>query len=177
MSDDRTIRIEIIAGGGGESSSNGDSKKSGGLGNLTRVLHPVRHLLSEVTEKNEMVGYFAAETVRSINKAAKSEINRYYTLREDYLSQRTIENVNVALNKVQTLGTSILNGASAGSFGGPVGAVAGVVAGAGFWTINELIGMRSAGSNYYQQLNSANFQTSFSQVRAGLIDNGRGTEN
>lgn len=175
MADDRVIRIKITTGEGG-SSGDGGSKKSS-VENLKRIIHPVKTLLNELTEKNELVGYFASESVKSVTRAAKSEINRYYTLREDYLSQRTIENVNVALNKVQTLGSSILSGASAGSFGGPVTSAVGAVAGAGFWTINELIGMRSAGSNYYQQLNSANFQASFSQVRAGLIDNGRGTEN
>lgn len=176
MADDRTIRIEIVASGGGGEKKDGE-KNVGGLGNLTRALHPVRLLLSEVTEKNQLVGYIFTESVISVNKAAKSEINRYYTLREDYLSQRTIENVNVALNKVQTLGSSVLNGASAGSFVGGAGIIAGVVVGAASWGINEIIGIRNAGSNYYQQLNSTNFQTSFSQVRAGLIDNGRGTEN
>ena len=95
----------------------------------------------------------------------------------DYLSQRTLENVNIAVSKVQGLGMAALTGASAGSFAGPVGTVAGVVVGTASWGVQELMGMRSAGSNYYQQLNGANFQIAFSQVRAGLVDNGRGTEN
>lgn len=174
MADERVIRIQIELGNG--SGGGGGSKKSG-IGNITKILHPVRHLLSEITEKNELVGYFLTEAVKDVNKAAKIEVNRYFTLREDYLSQRTLENVNIAVSKVQGLGMAALTGASAGSFAGPVGTVAGVVVGTASWGVQELMGMRSAGSNYYQQLNGANFQTAFSQVRAGLVDNGRGTEN
>lgn len=175
MADDRVIRVKIIAAEGGNSAPKKDG--GGGLGDVTRALHPVRHLLSEVTEKNELVGYFFTQAVNNVSKAAKSEVNRYYTLREDYLSQKTLENVNTAVSKVQGLGMSALTGASAGSFTGPVGTVVGAVVGVASWGVQEFIAMRNTGSNYYQQLNGMNFQTSFGQVRAGLVDNGRGTEN
>ena len=57
--------------------------------------------------------------------------------------------------------------------GGPVGAAVGAVS----WGVNEFIQNKANLSGYYQDLNASNFNMQFNRTRAGLIDEGRGTEN
>ena len=70
-----------------------------------------------------------------------------------------------------------ISGAITGSALGPAGAVAGAVIGTVGWGVNEIMNYQQRMSNTYQLLNSNNFSTNFAQVRAGLINGGRGTEN
>lgn len=170
MADDRVITIRILAGGGGGDSGqkSGDSDDFGDISG--RILHPVKGLLKDIASKNKMAASVIGQTISIVSQAVRSETNRYFTLREDYLSQKTLENQKVALGKVGGFLTSVIGGAM-------VGGVVGGFAGFGYWGVSEVLNIRNTESNYYQQLNTANFQTSFSQVRAGLVNNGRGTEN
>jgi hypothetical protein len=68
-------------------------------------------------------------------------------------------------------------GAIAGSAAGPVGVLIGGAIGVTTWHFNQDIQNKANLSSYYQQLNSANFNTQFNRTRAGLINEGRGTDN
>lgn len=171
MADDRTIRIQIIAGGGSGGSGQKNDDGSGDTIDISgRILHPVKGLLKDIASKNKTAASVIGQTINIISQAVHSETNRYFTLREDYLSQKTLENQKVALGKVGGFLASVVGGATAGG-------IVGAFAGFGYWGVSEVLNIRNTESNYYQQLNAANFQTSFSQVRAGLVNNGRGTEN
>ena len=57
--------------------------------------------------------------------------------------------------------------------GGPTGAVIGAAG----WVGSEILQNQASLSSYYSSINATSMQTEFSRTRAGLVDNGRGTEN
>lgn len=104
--------------------------------------------------------------------------NRYTTLQEDYLGEMRVGNVKASINTVHSLIQSTGNGAMTGaSVGGPLGAAVGAVVGFGTSAYKQYMQNQQKLSNYYQQLNQTNFQTYLDSSRAGLVNNGRGTEN
>lgn len=180
MSDAKTIKIEITSV---QKNSNNNTNKSSknelgeDLAGFKKFLHPVDAVGELIDEKSKLWGMVFNKSVGLIVSSVGNEINRYLNLTEDYLGQDAYTNVRVAVEKTQTAASTILNGAMIGSVAGPVGAAAGAVISAASWGISQIISGRNSMSSYYQALNASNFQVGFSQTRAGLIDNGRGTEN
>lgn len=119
----------------------------------------------------------AAKKVGAIKLAKKlitntvdTTVNRNLSLTENYIGQQTLSNVKTILGKAESLFTSVAFGASVG---GPVGAAVAVAS----WGTSQYFDYLNKKSSYYQALNATNAQTEFSQTRAGLYNEGKGTLN
>lgn len=130
-------------------------------------------------------GYIKDTMVPVVTGALKMGWNRYTTLQEDYLAENRVNNVMTSVNKVKSLTNSVVSGAmtgaTVGSAAGPVGTAVGLLMGTmtslAMWGTQNNLENQQKLSNYYQQLNQTNFQTYLDSSRAGLVDNGRGTQN
>ena len=132
------------------------------------------------------VSYIASQAKQVAEQSISAGWNRYTTLQEDYIAENRINNIKTSVNNVKSMAQSSLKGATTGAqlggaIGGPWGAAAGaavgVVAGTTFWGVNQHLKNQQKLSGYYQQLNQTTFQTYLDSSRAGLVDNGRGTQN
>lgn len=167
MADTRKIVIEIQ---GGSSSSDGKSKEERESSLTSKLLHPIKSIEKATVGKNVLLNQAYQNTKSLVIQTASTSINRYFSLSEDYIMQNTVSNTMTTLNKVKGLGQSVLLGAQ---MGGPVGALSGL----GAWGVSEFITNQANLSSYYEGINAANYQTQYARARAGLVDNGRGTEN
>lgn len=114
------------------------------------------------------------------NQIIKGEINynlnRKYSLTEDYLAQQAKTNTMRIMDQTINVVNSTVSGArSGGMIGHGVGAVIGAAFGAASSIYSAVSERRSAGNQAYAQLNATNAQTSYSATRFGLTDGGRGT--
>jgi outer membrane lipoprotein SlyB len=134
----------------------------------------------------QSVKYVASQTKQTITTAVSMGWNRYTTLQEDYIAENRINNIETSLNTVKSISEATIQGANNGAklgsaIGGPVGGAigyaVGAVTGVAFWGVNQHLKNQQKLSGYYQQLNQTNFQTYLDSSRAGLVDNGRGTQN
>lgn len=167
MSDAKKIIIEIV------SSSNEEiNEGNNGESPLLKLL-PKEEQKKQKKKKSaeEMfLNYAGQKAMSTLGSSISLSINRYFSLQEDYLAENLYNNIKTTLSK----GTSLYGNIAAGAaVGGAVGAAVGAVT----WVIGEGINQMQRYSGYYAQLNATNAQTEFSQKRAGLYDNGRGTEN
>mgnify|MGYP003397237505 CR=1 FL=1 len=117
---------------------------------------------------------------QSANQIIKGEINynlnRKYSLTEDYLAQQAKTNTMRILDQTINVVTSTVSGAMSGAMiGHGVGAVFGAIFGATSSIYSAVSERRSTGNQAYAQLNATNAQTSYSATRFGLTDGGRGT--
>ena len=96
--------------------------------------------------------------------------NRYFYMKEDYLGETLYQNIKNNANKVVGAVSTIAAGAKIGGGVGAVIATAGVA-------INEGISVFNKYATLENQMNTLNYGMEFSRTRAGLVDNGRGTEN
>lgn len=173
MAETRKITIEILNNSGNSTGNNQTKKQNNdeddGI-DLNKLLHPIRTLEKATVGKNVFINQAYQQAKQITLQTVNSSINRYFNLSEDYMTENTYRNTITVVNKAKGLATSVIGGAMVG---GPVGAfVAGVS-----WFVGETMQNRAALSSYYQAINEANYATNFSRVRAGLVDNGRGTEN
>lgn len=161
----KTITIEII--------DNNIDRDESTPAQQAQNKEPKAKKTSTKKEKSSVnaIGMYAFNNAKNqLVSAVTSTFNRQVTLNENYLAQN---NLNVA-KKSLGLVTSL---ASALKTGQDVGGGAGMAVAAVAWGVTQYVSYQNRMSSYYQQLNSNNFNTEFSQVRAGLINNGRGTEN
>lgn len=180
MADARKITIEII----GKTSDTGNNQAekttdpNGQLKkDLTALMHPIKTLESQTLGKSVLINQAYQQAKKAVVSAVDMSLNRYYSMKEDYLSQTNYSNIMTSINKVSSAGTAIIGGAIAGAELGPYGAVAGALIGSVGWGITEAISYQQRMSNAYQSLNTNNYSTNFGQVRAGLVNGGKGTEN
>ena len=167
MADTRKIVIEIQSG---SSSSDGKSNEERESSLTSKLLHPIKSIEKATVGKHVLLNQAYQNTKSLVIQTASTSINRYFSLSEDYIMQNTVSNTMTTLNKVKGLGQSVLLGAQ---MGGPVGALFGL----GAWGVSEFINNQANLSSYYEGINAANYQTQYTRTRAGLVDNGRGTEN
>ena len=180
MADTRKITIEIL---GDESSSSSDSQnkkedtetKIGTT--INKIMHPIKSAETATIGKTVILNQAYQQAKQMLTQTIDLSLNRYYTLTEDYLGQTNYQHIRTAYGKVTGLASSIAGGAMTGGMAGPVGAVVGAVISATSWGINQSIQNKANLSGYYQDLNAANFNTQFNRTRAGLVNEGRGTEN
>lgn len=179
MADERRIVIELRA-----TNQNGDAaknKKDDDETNLTNLLKAIQHPIQtaeKATFGKNIVVYRAWEQSKSLIKnSAMYVVGRYFNLTENYKGEQDLQNTLSVLGNVIGAGTSIVGGAIAGAKAGPVGIVAGAAVGAVFWTANTALNAFKAWDNQRIQLATMNIESSFQQVRLGLVDNGRGTQN
>lgn len=177
MADNRKITIEILSSEGDSSQTKEQKPENDVKKALNKIMHPLKN--SSLSDKASfVVVVYALEQARKmLVQGADYMFGRYYSLTEDYIGQTNYQNIKTAYGKVTGGVSSIFGGALVGSLAGPVGAVAGAVIGAFSWGVGEHTQNQSILSNYYQDLNSTNLNTQYNRTRAGLINEGRGTEN
>lgn len=162
MADTKKITIEII-------SSGSDSQET-----PTDVVDD--ELNPKETNKKKKTGteiWMSMAAQRALNIALQtldSSTNRYFYMKEDYLGEAMYHNVKNNVNKVIGAVSTIATGAKIGSAPGAVIAAVGVAANEGISIFNKYASLEN-------QMNTLNYGMEFSRTRAGLVDNGRGTEN
>ena len=180
MAEIREIKIKIEATNGGSTNSNGNSTKlvnGDGTANIGAYTHPVKssekNLLAKSLILNQAYGIAKTDIMEGVGVA----FQRYTTLKEDYMFNNTVNHVSTSVNKVMSAGNAVLAGAMTGSVGGPVGAVIGASVALAGYGVSQGFQYQARMSNFNTALNETNTNTNFNRMRAGLIDNSRGTEN
>lgn len=115
---------------------------------------------------------------------ALSEVNRYFSLTDDYISQNKANEIKTRISRFKTSLSSVAKGAAkgmaAGSALGPLGQAFGIVIGAVSGLNRSVLEARIERNvkkeQYDIQLNATNIQTNFMASRASLVNGGRGTE-
>ena len=179
--DVRKIVIEIKGGGATSSSNQGDGGTGGSDGSLKALkvaLRPIQSLEKVIVGDSQSAKYVVDLLKGLATESVMFTLNRNYKLTEDYLSQNDLNNIQKTLGKAGSLASSIIAGATAGSAIFPgVGTAVGAAVGAVASIATEAISGASTLSEYYSNLNAASYQSGFSSRRAGLTNEGRGTEN
>ena len=165
MAEVRKITIEIVEGsGGGDDEEDEEAKKK-------RKEEQLKKKQANVLKN------LGKETLDLVASTVEDSLQRHFTLTENYMSQNIYANAKKSISLVMSAGSSILNGAKIGSIFGPGGTAVGAIVGAASFAIQQQVQYQNRMSSYYQSLNASNYQSDFSQVRAGLIDGSKGTEN
>lgn len=177
MADNRKITIEILSSEGDSSQKKEQKPENDVKKAINKIMHPIKN--SSLGDKASFVIINQAfqQAKQMLVQGADYMFGRYYSLTEDYIGQTNYQNIKTAYSKVASGASSIIGGALTGASAGPAGAVIGAVIGAISWGFGEYTQNQAILSNYYQDLNSANFNTQYNRTRAGLINEGRGTEN
>lgn len=177
MADTRKITIEILDGNASGDSQKNKSKEKTRIDNqrelnkfINRTIYPLKDDDGISIGKTVILNQAYQQAKQMLNQTIDLSLNRYYTLTEDYLGQTNYQNIRNIYGKVTGLAASIGGGAI---IGGPIGAAIGAVS----WGVNQYIQNKANLSGYYQDLNAANFNTDFNRTRAGLVNEGRGTDN
>ena len=116
------------------------------------------------------VGVYAMQT-------SNFYISRNNTLTEDYIGQTIQKNITSTVQDMLGVVYTITSATTIGSAFGPVGSAVGAGVGAVMASAGLAVTYANKYSEFYQTLNANNYNTSYSQVRAGLTDSNRGTEN
>lgn len=173
MADTRKITIEIVQRDEGSATpqptqvqvdSNNESQ--------TKASSEGKLLLKSVILNQ---GYNTAK--RLVIQGVEANINNYFSLTEDYMAENTYTMIKSSISKITSAGSAVLSGAMAGSVAGPVGAGIGAVIGAVGFGVSEFFGFQTRMSGYYRALNSSAIEKDYFSRRAGLVDDGKGTEN
>lgn len=187
MAENRKITIEILSTSSSSNNKNSKGKKKDEKkenaeaikDTLNQMFHPIEQDPGvKLLSANVILSQAAQHASQLIENGINYSIKRYTTLKEDYILENNLNNINFTINRVKRLTGSITSGALSGALTGSVG---GAVAGAVIGTASTLVSFAQEDSQrrsaYYQDLNATNLQTQFAQQRAGLYNNGRGTEN
>lgn len=181
-SDSRKIVIEIMGGEGGKSGTSSNKKekkeKDQVLSGLSAALHPLQTLENLVIGDRQSANYVYDNLKNLAIEGVMTSLGRTYRLTEDYLSQNVLNNVQTAIGKAGSFAGAIIAGAKVGSMMAPgAGTVVGAAFGLGFSLLGESISGSSTLSQHHSAINAATYQSEFSRQRAGLVDEGRGTQN
>lgn len=192
--------IEIIIGGtaemggsGGGSNSKKKSQEDIYLDKVKKMAHPISSLKGLMGEAVESVlgktsaagaSYFVGKAVSTAYRIAKMELNRSFSLKENYLGQNKLTALESEMGAVREMATSVGAGAVSGAMFGykfglagiAIGAVGGSIFGAVTGAMDVLIQKEETMERHNMQLNSTNAQTTFSASRAALVNGSRGTE-
>lgn len=193
--------IEIIIGGNGDGSSSDDSKKKEKkpedimVDAISKIAHPMKSAQSEIKNilnsaggAKAVVGLGAMHFVSNMSSTAlryaKMELNRSFSLKENYLAQNKVaafeSEMGAIKNIAGTIASNVGAGAALGAKGGPVGVAIGAVFGAVYGTVTSVMNIQTQKAEtmerHNMQLNATNAQTTFSASRASLVNGGRGTE-
>lgn len=188
QSSKRVVTIRIVGGGGSGDSSEKETKKKSVEFDprkiLSKALDDAFPTLAKV--KNSELAQFTIKKAGAVLSASVSyATNRYFSLKEDYLSENVYNNIKSGVTKGLGMANSLISGAAVGaktgSVFGPIGTAVGAVLGAsvgGFgYGLNQYVQYQQKMSGYYQQLNATNAQTQFQAKRLGLSNEGQNTLN
>ena len=128
--------------------------------------------------------YFVGNAASTAYRLARMELNRSFSLKENYLAQNKMTAFESEMGAIKgiasTMGSSIAMGAMAGSNFGPVGTIVGAVFGTAYGGVTSAMNVQiqkaETMERHNMQLNSTNAQTEFSASRAALVNGSRGTE-
>lgn len=107
---------------------------------------------------------------RSVLQTAEAMKQRYFALADDYIGERNYNQAKAIIEKTVGLGTAVIGGAQIGGW-------AGAIIGMGGWAMNNAIQIITTQSMARISIANGNYERDFAQMRAGLYDGGRGTEN
>lgn len=188
QSSKRVVTIRIVGGGGSGDSSGKETKQKSVEFDprkiLSKTLDEAFPTLAKV--KNSELAQFTIKKAGAVlNSSVSYATNRYFSLKEDYLSENVYNNIKSGVTKGLGMASSLISGAAEGakigSVFGPVGTAVGAVLGAsvgGFgYGLNQYVQYQQKMSGYYQQLNATNAQTQFQAKRLGLSNEGQNTLN
>lgn len=172
MADSRNIVIELKLkdSGGNSLSEKNAEEKSGGEVDLKALLHPVKTIEKATLGKHVVVYQAYNKAKAMLKQEAMYEINKYFSLTENYKAQQDMNNALATIEKVTGFGTAVIAGAMTG---GPWGAVA---AGVGY-VGSEIIQTYQRFDQQNRNLATMNVESTFQLTRMGLIDGGRGSYN
>lgn len=156
--DTKKITIEII-GKGSEKDGEKDGEKKQKSGKKNKK--------SDGQIWLSMVAQRAKEIVIS---TIETDASRYFYMKEDYLGETLYRNIKNNVGKAIGAASTIAAGAKVGGGVGAAIAAVGVAVNEGFSIYNKYATLEN-------QMNTLNYGMEFSRTRAGLVDNGRGTEN
>lgn len=181
MADTRNIVIELKASGSGSetgnSLSNENTKEENQITNLTQLLHPVKTFEKQIIGKNIIVGQAYQYAKNAIKSSATYEINKYFSLTENYSAQQDMDNALTSIGKVVSFTTTVGSGALTGAAAGPAGAIVGAIVATVGWVGNEAIQTYQRFDQQTRSLAGMNVESSFQLTRMGLVDGGRGSYN
>lgn len=195
------ITITILDGGDGSDEKKEKQEKTPAqkmLDKVNKIAHPLK-TLGDKAENNvkQMLGGGAgatamvagaiklgSEVLSLATYYAKLEFNRYFTLKEDYVGQNKISEIQAYSGTVKSMlssiGSDAIAGAMVGSYFGLAGVVVGGVLGGAFGGGISAIKAKTETAQKIEQvnmqMNATNMQTQFSATRAGLVNGSRGTE-
>lgn len=179
MADERKIVIELKVNN--LSSETSAAKGENSEDNLTDLLkdmqHPIASLEKATLGKNVLAYNFYQNGKQLLKSGTLYYAQKYFNLTENYKMQTDLSNTLSIIEHISSIGASIAGGALTGAKLGPIGAAVGAVIGAGTAIGNNIISATKAWENQSISLHQANMQSSFQQVRLGLVDDGRGTLN
>lgn len=168
MADERMLVVELRIKGTSSDDSSGNEEEG-----MTTALTPKGENKDKNKKQNTKLAIMSYAFSSTLNKAREdinNSINRYFNLSENYIAQNYYNNVKTSIGKASSLITTL-------KVGGSIGGVAGMAVGLGMWGVGQYLQYSARMSSYYSGLNATNYGTAFGQERAGLYDNGRGTEN
>lgn len=188
QSSKRVVTIRIVGGGGSGDSSGKETKQKSVEFDprkiLSKTLDEAFPTLAKV--KNSELAQFTIKKAGAVlNSSVSYAANRYFSLKEDYLSENVYNNIKSGVTKGLGMASSLISGAAAGaktgsvfgSVGTAVGAVLGASVGGFGYGLNQYVQYQQKMSGYYQQLNATNAQTQFQAKRLGLSNEGQNTLN
>lgn len=177
------IKISGLGGGSEEVEKKEGRKKAepSGLESISKALHPIKTAESYAAKSGDGATYYALKAFENVvnitTNAVQMDVNRYFQFSEDYKNQAYLGNIKNNISKAKNLGTSIISGATMGSMFGPIGAGFGATMGAITSSIDMIRSYDVLKANYESSLNATRISTAWQAQRAGLYNNGRGTEN
>ena len=180
MPEVREITIKIQAEGGSDEwqpSPNPEPSPTPEKQSTNTAIRPIKSSDNKTLAKSVLLNQAFQVAKNSIIRSLDFNITRYLDLKEDYLSENDYNAAKATIQTTATFATSVFIGAKVGSVGGPVGALIGGAIGAVGGTIANLQGYRSLKSSVSTDLNGRIIQTNFARERAGLTNEGKGTEN
>ena len=132
----------------------------------------------------KMAGLLIYDEAQFLKTYALSEVNRYFSLTDDYISQNKLNELKTRINRFKTTSSASVSGAlkgiaigsSLGPIGQAFGAVIGAVSGVRRSVLEARVERNVRKEQYDMQLNATNIQTNFMASRASLVNGGRGTE-
>lgn len=175
MADERKIVIEIVSKSESTSPIKANGQVNNNITNITNNNYEVNNNVTEETiedktGKNVLVNQAVEQAKSLLKESISSTFNRMFSLKEDYLMEN---DYNIAMGHISRFTSFALTTVGGYKAGGLVGAGISVAG----WGLSQGINLINRREQFYQNLNASNQQMQFSRTRAGLLDNGKGTEN
>ena len=173
MSDLRMIRISIEA-----SDSNGTPTQPSEP--KAEEMADSKGKTSETSTifKSLIIGKGFSTAKGLILQAVDVNLNRQFSINEDYMGETTYQNAKNIIGKITSIGSTIIGGTVTGAqVGGWVGALVGFGISAVGVGVSETLSAQAKISQTFRSLNASNIEVNYARARAGLTDGSNGTEN